>query len=139
MTRVVVWITEGTWAGCVDAAAALAPVDSDIVLLHVADADVADVMYGSVSGLLGRGSKPGRLDDPADHLLSAAAKRLNRPVATMATAGRVQDEVVAACEGADLLVCARDGRRDRPGPHSIGKHTRFVVDHAPCAVLLVWS
>ncbi|MFD5466969.1 hypothetical protein ACFWIQ_29700 [Kitasatospora sp. NPDC127059] len=25
-----------------------------------------------------------------------------------------------------------------PGPHSLGPATRFVVDHAPCAVLLVW-
>jgi nucleotide-binding universal stress UspA family protein len=138
MTRVVVWITEGTWAGCVDAAAALAPADSDIVLLHVTDADVADVVSGSFSGLLGRGTEPGHFDDPADRLLEAAARRLGRPVTTLATTGRIQHEVTAACQDADLLVCARDGRRDRPGPHSVGKHTRFVVDHVPCAVLLVW-
>jgi Na+/H+ antiporter NhaD/arsenite permease-like protein len=26
----------------------------------------------------------------------------------------------------------------RLGPHSLGPVTRFVVDHAPCAVLLAW-
>jgi hypothetical protein len=46
--------------------------------------------------------------------------------------------VVAAAEGADLLVLARDGDRSRLGPRSLGPATRFVVDHSPCPVLLVW-
>jgi len=33
---------------------------------------------------------------------------------------------------------ARDGDRTRLGPKSLGKTTRFVVDHAACPVLLVW-
>ncbi|GAA4727188.1 universal stress protein [Phytohabitans rumicis] len=33
---------------------------------------------------------------------------------------------------------ARDGDRSRLGPRSLGPHTRFVIDHAPCGVLLVW-
>jgi Na+/H+ antiporter NhaD/arsenite permease-like protein len=37
-----------------------------------------------------------------------------------------------------LVVPARDGDRSRLGPHSLGPATRFVVDHAPCAVLLTW-
>jgi hypothetical protein len=35
-------------------------------------------------------------------------------------------------------VLARDGDRTRLGPHSLGPHSRFIVDHAPCPVLLVW-
>jgi hypothetical protein len=35
-------------------------------------------------------------------------------------------------------VVARDGDHSRLGPKSLGHATRFVVDHAPCAVLLVW-
>ena len=50
--------------------------------------------------------------------------------------GRPEHEVIAACEGADLLVLARDGER-QPGPKSLSPPTRFVVDHATCAVLLV--
>ena len=52
--------------------------------------------------------------------------------------GRVEREVVTACAGADLLVLARDGDDERLGPKSLGRHARFVVDHAPCRVLLVW-
>jgi nucleotide-binding universal stress UspA family protein len=52
--------------------------------------------------------------------------------------GRVEREVVAAAEGMDLLVVARDGDLRRLGPHSLDPATRFVVDHAPCATLLVW-
>ncbi len=50
----------------------------------------------------------------------------------------MEREVVAASEGFDLLVLARDGDRARLGPKSLAPPTRFVVDHAPCAVLLVW-
>ena len=39
---------------------------------------------------------------------------------------------------AGLLVLARDGDRARLGPRSLGPASRFVVDHAPCPVLLVW-
>lgn len=46
--------------------------------------------------------------------------------------------MVAAAEGADLLMVARDGDRARLGPHSLGRAGRFVVDHAPCPVLLIW-
>jgi nucleotide-binding universal stress UspA family protein len=46
--------------------------------------------------------------------------------------------VVAACAEADLLIMARDGDRTRLGPKSLGRATRFVLDHAPCRVLLVW-
>ena len=46
--------------------------------------------------------------------------------------------VVAAADGASVLICARDGDRSRLGPRSLGPATRFVVDHVPCPVLLVW-
>jgi hypothetical protein len=38
----------------------------------------------------------------------------------------------------DILVLARDGDRERLGPRSLGPMARFVVDHAPCRVLLIW-
>ena len=41
-----------------------------------------------------------------------------------------------AAQDADVLVIARDNRH--PGPHSIGHAARFVVDHAPCSVVLAW-
>ncbi|MBD0839932.1 MULTISPECIES: universal stress protein [unclassified Streptomyces] len=143
---VVVWIVEGTWPACVDAARAHAPADAGIVLLHVTPADVPGAAHGAFAGLLGRGHPerdPGtRVEQlaaaSARELLDAAADRLGRPCTRSERTGRVEREVVAAAEGGDLLVLARDGDRTHLGPHSLGPASRFVVDHAPCPVLLVW-
>jgi nucleotide-binding universal stress UspA family protein len=74
----------------------------------------------------------------AGELLEAAAQRLGRPCTRIERRGRVEREVVSAADGADLLILARDGDRSRLGPRSLGPAARFVVDHAPCQVLLVW-
>jgi nucleotide-binding universal stress UspA family protein len=142
--RVMVWVVEGTWPACVDAVRAWAP-DDEVVLLHVDGGDTT-AAHGALGGLLGRGRRPRDLDRgldalavaTADELLGRAAERLGRPATTRRCAGAVERAVVAAAEGADLLVCARDGDRSRLGPRSLGPATRFVVDHAPCPVLLVW-
>ncbi|MDQ2709179.1 MAG: universal stress protein [Actinomycetota bacterium] len=143
--RVVVWLTENNWAPTVDAAAAL-PGTHDIVLLHVIDTQVGEAAHGAFGGLLGRGSRqrnPGDIltqmaRDASSGVLNDAQRRLSTPARLDSRAGRIEREVVAACEDADLLICARDGNQKRLGPHSLGHHTRFVIDHAPCAVLLIW-
>jgi len=146
--RVVVWLTEGTWRGCVDAAAQNLPPDASVTLLHVTPSDVSEVAEAATAGLLGRAfprHRPARhLDEVADRagleILAAAATRLGRQEAELLhRRGRVEREVVGAvARDVDLLVVARDGDRSRLGPHSLGHTTRFVVDHAPCSVLLVW-
>lgn len=143
---VVIWVTEGTWTSCIDAARTLAPAQADVVLLHVTGEEIAAAAHGAFGALLGRGHAerdPGtRVEALAAgagrELLAAAARRLGRNAATIERSGRVEREVVQAAEGAELLVVARDGDRSRLGPHSLGHATRFVVDHAPCPVLLVW-
>jgi nucleotide-binding universal stress UspA family protein len=143
---VIIWVTEGTWRAAVDAARTLAPPGAEFTLLHVTGPEVAGAAHGAFAGLLGRG-RPGR--DPGDRLeelsetaagelLAAAAELLGGPVRTVRRRGRVEQEVVRAAEDADLLICARDGDRERLGPRSLGHATRFVVDHAPCPVLVVW-
>ena len=143
---VVIWITEGTWQATVDAAREHAPADAGLVLLHVVGADVSEAVGGSWAGLLGR-DRRGRdavsqveaiSQAAAAALLDDAAARLGRPAARLQRSGRVEREVVRAADGADLLICARDGDRSHLGPRSLGPATRFVVDHAPCPVLLVW-
>ncbi|MET8772771.1 universal stress protein [Streptomyces sp. NPDC004658] len=142
--RVIVWLVEGTWPACVDAVRAHTPDDAEVVLLHVSGPDVPAVAHGAFAGLLGRrGQDPGdRLEalggTSAAALLDAAAERLGRPCVREERSGRVEREVVAAAEGAGLLVLARDGDRSRLGPKSLGPAVRFAVDHAPCPVLLVW-
>ncbi|WP_432824625.1 universal stress protein [Dactylosporangium sp. CA-092794] len=144
--NVLVWLVEGVWEAAVDAAARHAPPDARITLLHAADPALPDDVRGAFTGLLGRGHP-----DPSaalsaltraaeEDLLAAAAARLARPATAVALPGPGERTVVAACAelGADLLIVARDGDPGHPGPHSLGHGTRFVVDHAPCAVLLVW-
>ena len=147
--RVVAWLSEGTWHAVVDGVAtALEAMNSspEVVLLYVLDSQVGEAVHGAFGGLLGRGMRernPGTAVTDAgrvaaSELLEAARRRLGASAELVVRAGRIEREVVAACAGADLLVCARDGDRSRLGPHSLGHQTRFVVDHAPCAVLLIW-
>lgn len=143
---VIAWIVEGTWPACVEAARTHTPEGADIVLLHVTGHDIPGAAHGAYAGLLGRGHRerdPGtRLENlgtaAAQQLLQTAAEHLGRPCTRLERSGRIEREVVAAAEGADLLILARDGDRTHLGPRSLGPDSRFVVDHAPCPVLLVW-
>ncbi|MGI8824811.1 MAG: universal stress protein [Chloroflexota bacterium] len=51
--------------------------------------------------------------------------------------GKPNEELrrMADSEGTDLIVV--QGRSEKPGPHSLGKTARFLIDHAPRAALLV--
>ncbi len=140
--KTVVWLVEGTWEACVDAAREVP--GARITLLHVIDPDSAAAVAGAHAGLLGRalGPKQSTVDDllaaGQQALFEAAQARLGREAQRVSRRGRVEREVVAACADAGLLVLARDGDHTRLGPRSIGHATRFVLDHAPCRVLLVW-
>jgi len=142
--RALVWIAEGTWEACVAQASRLVPEQAEVTLLHVAPADLEELVAGGRAGLLGRHHPaPGPplraiSDEEARGLLEAARAALGRQCEIITRRGRVEREVVAACADADLLVLARDGER-RLGPKSLGPHARFVVDHAPCPVVLVWA
>jgi nucleotide-binding universal stress UspA family protein len=143
---VYIWVREGTWRASVDAALSLAPAGVRFTLLHVTTDEVPEAARGAYAGLFGRGGALGpdpgnRLAamaaDAARDLLDAAADRLGRPCERLEVQGRPERAVVAASASADLLVLARDGDQARLGPKSLGKATRFVVDHAACPVLLV--
>jgi hypothetical protein len=144
---VLVWVTEATWPACVAAMRDHVPSEAHVTLLYVADDEVPAAAMGAFAGLLGRSSGSG--PDPAERvrelasqagrdLLDAASREAGREVDLEQRHGRVEREVVAAAADADLLVLARDGDLRRLGPHSLAPATRFVVDHAPCATLLVW-
>jgi nucleotide-binding universal stress UspA family protein len=145
--RIVVWLAEGTWQAGADAARRFVPAEAQVTLLHVIDPQLADSVHAAYAGLLGRGGGP--RSDPAaaltaaeqaaeGDLFEAAAERLGRPVDLVRRRGRVEREVIAAAEDADLLIAVRDGDHTRLGPRSLAPPTRFVVDHAGCPVLLVW-
>jgi nucleotide-binding universal stress UspA family protein len=146
--RVVVWLAEGTWQAGVDAARRFVPADAQVTLLHVVDPRLAEGIHAAAyGGLLGRGR--GQAADPAaavraaaeaaeEELFQAATPRLGRAADLVRRRGPVEREVVAAAADADLLIAVRDGDHTRLGPRSLAPPTRFVVDHAPCPVLLVW-
>ena len=144
LRSVYLWIGEGTWRATVDAALSLAPARARFTLLHVTSPAAADAAHGAYRGMLGRaGHDPGeRLEALASasaaDLIEAAARRLGRPCERREIHDQTERAVVAASATADLLIVARDGDRSRLGPKSLGKVTRFVVDHAACPVLLVW-
>ena len=144
---IVIWVREGTWRATVDAALSLASVvgsPARFTLLHVTSPAAADAAYGAYRGLLGRGGHdPGeRLEALASasaaDLIEAAARRLGRECERREIQDDTERAVVIASAHADLLIVARDGERSRLGPKSLGRATRFVVDHAACPVLLVW-
>jgi nucleotide-binding universal stress UspA family protein len=144
--RALVWINEDTWEVTVAEAADFLPGDAEITLLHVASTQPEAVARAARRGLLGRHPPPPASpvtlreisEQAAAELLAEAQTRLGRPATREARRGRVEREVVAAAEGMDILVLARDGDRERLGPRSLGPETRFVIDHAPCRVLLIW-
>lgn len=111
---VLIWVVEGSWSAGVDVARRLGWADDLVTLLYVVEEQVTAAAAGAYAGLFGR---------PAQRIVRT---------------GRIEREVVVAAAGVDLLIVARDGDLSRLGPRSLGRHTRFVVDHAPCPVLLVW-
>jgi nucleotide-binding universal stress UspA family protein len=138
--RVLVWIVEDTWRATVAAAAAFLPADADITLLYVTASEAEAVARGARNGLLGR---PHRAPaEPLQVISEQSARDLlaeaQQLLGCQARRGRVEREVVAAAEEMDLLVLARDRGRAYRGPRSLGSTARFVVEHSPCAVLLVW-
>lgn len=146
---VLVWVAENTWEACVAAGTESAQPGEKILLAHVTPEQLHAAAEGAFGALFGRrryGQDPADLIDhlatqSARELLTAAAERIGTrsgPVATVELRGDVEREVVHLAADARLLVCARDGDLGRLGPPSLGPATRFVVDHAPCAVLLVW-
>jgi hypothetical protein len=108
--RVLIWLVEGTWQGCVDAARPLLPDDAEITLLHVTPEEVAEAAAGALAGLLGRGRPhPGRhpaerinalSGEAAAKMLAEAAARLGRQARQDARSGRVERVVVELASGA---------------------------------------
>ncbi|HLH67418.1 MAG TPA: universal stress protein [Solirubrobacteraceae bacterium] len=142
--RALVWISEGSWEACVDRTRETLASDAEVTLLHVAAADAERLASEPLAERLGRHRPPPPgpavrelSEAEAQELLAAARARLRRAARTLSLHGRAERVVVQAAADADLLVLAREGH-PRLGPGSLGPRARFVVDHAPCEVLLVW-
>jgi nucleotide-binding universal stress UspA family protein len=141
--RVTAWIAPGTWPAVVDA---LRDHHGDDEISLVAAADPTEVMPpGMDRSLMGRGRRrrpsgetTRMATEQAESLLRRATVRLGREAATALLTGRTERAVIEAADGADWFVMARDGDRSRLGPRSLGRAARFIIDHAPCTVELIW-
>ncbi len=140
--NVLAWIAPGTWPAVIEALRRRP--DSDSLTL-VAAADPGEALPpGAFAGLLGRGRREPRdgaqalSTEQATALLAQAQEALGRPCRTTSLSGPTERVITAAAADADWLIIARDGDRSRLGPHSLGRHARFVIDHAPCTVELIW-
>jgi hypothetical protein len=134
-----VWINPGAaWESAVDAAARLG--DDEVILLLVTEIQGGERPGDDALAELLRplGHEPDSAEDHAAALFDEAEARMGRPVRRLWERGVAAHEVVAAAKATDLLVCVRDGAPGGRGPESLGPAVRFVVDHAPCEILLVW-
>lgn len=140
--RVLGWISPGTWPAVVRALRERPDAD-ELRLVAVSDPDAA--LPPEPVSLFGRGHP--RHGDPARaaltgqearRLLDQAVAELGRGCTAEVLTGRTERVVVEAAGDVERIVLARDGDRSRLGPHSLGPDIRFVLDHAPCTVELLW-
>jgi nucleotide-binding universal stress UspA family protein len=129
---VLVWITEGGWEAAVDAAATLDA--GELTLLYVTSVDLPGPRGRRHEQVVAR--MHGLAEEAAEALLEDAEERLGREAHRVVADGEPEAIVFDAAAECDVLVVARDGRH--PGPHSIGHRQRWVIDHAPCTVVLAW-
>lgn len=125
--------------------------DIEVVLLYVADTRPAEELgYARRSWLRAgpaRGSSIDRAEDEAATEVLDEARgtclEMGVPASSaraIARRGHPQHEIVevARAESADVIVVgARHHGAALTGPKSVGPVARFVLDHAPCDVLLL--
>jgi nucleotide-binding universal stress UspA family protein len=123
----------------------------EVVLAHVIDSGPrADLEFGRERFMARRPLPPDRSEDlmraeeeRARGILSFAAQALrdvgveDERMREVVLRGKPNEALrdLAEREQADVIVVR--GRSGRPGPHSLGKTARYVIDHAPGAALLV--
>ena len=123
--------------------------DAEVLFAHVMDTvHEADWRRMAEHHWLGRHSAPREHDGVREAETLAAKEILEEalalsrdwPVAsrrTVSPLGNPERDLVrlALTEQADLLAVGQN--RVELGPHAVGRSARFVIDHAPCSVLLV--
>ena len=147
-TRVLVCVagaeTEPFWERC----RALLPRDAEVEIHHVIDEVPARELEQRFMRHPGHPPPPGydaraRAAETrgSDAILDDARRALGIAAATSVGRGRPEWEIVRRAGETDaslVVVGCRPGELTTPPePHSLGHVARFVVDHAPCPVMLV--
>lgn len=85
---VLIWVVEGSWPACVDAAGRLGWSGDRVMLIYVREAEVTAAVAGAYAGLFGRGRPardPSRRLCPVPGAAGVAADRAFRRVDPAAT------------------------------------------------------
>jgi nucleotide-binding universal stress UspA family protein len=152
--RVLVCVDGGSPARLLATAVPLLPRGVRWVALHVIDVRGRAELEWLRHGLPGAGPLPPHLRaaieeagrERAQTVLAAAGEVFRQhgiqPDPSQVRVGEPGREIcgVAAAWPAELVVLGASRQpRPEPGPKSVGRTARFVVDHAPCPVLLIRS
>jgi nucleotide-binding universal stress UspA family protein len=137
--------------------------DIRLVLLHIVDSGPAHDLERLRQRFVGMGERGARLlaemmqaeQEKGDEVLAAAKALLGQQwpdgapgpdqIEGVTLRGNPEHEIVRAASAMSIdliLVCARRTLQQGepphpPGPKSVGHTARFVLDHAPCPVLLI--
>jgi nucleotide-binding universal stress UspA family protein len=145
---------DGSPAGrLLDAALPLLSAGATWLPVHVVDARGPTDLRLLRAGVPGSGILPARQSGEIEAAVREAAQRVVQSAQTVLSAYGLPSEsaridsgepgrvicAIAAEARADLVVLRARRHAGGPtsGPHSVGHTARFVVDHAPCPVLLV--
>ena len=127
--------------------------DSELLLVHVVDTGPRHDLKHLIEGL--RHAPPGKADRDAELSAAeeivghaalaeaqAAAEAAGFKVQSRSAQGRPEEVImqIARDESVSLIcISAREGAEGHPhiGPASVGHTARFILDHAPCNVLLI--
>jgi nucleotide-binding universal stress UspA family protein len=126
---------------------------AELLLLHVIDAGPRHDLKHLIEGLRhgpaaipGRGEELSAAEETAGQTslaeTQAAAEAAGFSAQSRIAKGRPEEVIIQIAREESLpLICisAREGAEGHPhiGPASVGHTSRFVVDHAPCDVLLL--
>jgi nucleotide-binding universal stress UspA family protein len=126
---------------------------AELLLLHVIDTGPRHDLKHLIEGLRhgpasipGRGPELSAAEETAGQTslaeTQAAAEAAGFSAQSRSAKGRPEEVIMqVARDEAVLLICisAREGAEGHPhiGPASVGHTARFVLDHAPCDVLLL--
>ena len=150
--RVAVCVDGSSTEALLDAAAVRLATDAVWVAVHVVDARPRrelGLLRGGITGAGPLSHSQQRAIDAAtgEHTrttLADAERALQQrglayeaPQIRVGEPGREICHVANAIAADVVVLFASRTRRGEVGPHSVGHTARFVVDHAPCAVLLV--